>query len=451
VTHIEGHVPPGSPFSPRQAFKRLKPVGRLLAQTDPETAWQQDTRALPRVLARARYRLRAFAERELATRALAMDAALHLPDGATSSDVTEILHISAKAGLLTDLLPRPFGSAPVGQFRYPLAWYQALRTEELAWGCGGLMLLLSAHHLGAAPLLLSADVGAMRRFLLPAYRQIRRGQLHLFAYAITEPGAGSDAEESHGASMTRPGTVARRVPGGWSLSGRKIFISGGDLAHSITVFAALENEGLDSWTCFLVKHDMPGFKVVRRELKMGMRASAAAELEFENVFVPDDHIIGGLRQGWGLNRAVLNISRIPVAGMAVGFARAATDVAIDFACRHRLAGKELIHYQEVQLALAQMMAETAAIRSLVWQVARRSFRPRQDKAAMCKFYATDTAVKVCEMALDLLGNHGMLHCNRVEKIYRDARLTQIFEGTNEINRLAVIEDHQEHFLAGMAG
>ena len=123
------------------------------------------------------------------------------------------------------------------------------------------------------------------------------------------------------------------------------------------------------------------------------------------------------------------------------------EAAIAFACRVRLGRKELIHFQEVQLMVAQMIADTATIRSLVWQTARTSPAPRQDLAAICKFQCTDTAVRVAESAMELMSNHGMLHANRAEKVFRDARLTQIFEGTNQINRLAVIEDQQERFLA----
>jgi alkylation response protein AidB-like acyl-CoA dehydrogenase len=189
------------------------------------------------------------------------------------------------------------------------------------------MMLLSAHSLGVLPIIFAGELGAIRRFVLPAYRQSLAGDPHIFAYAITEPSAGSDAEEGHGASSRRPGTVAKRVNGGWSLRGRKVFISGGDIAKSITVFAALENEGIESWTCFLVTSDMPGFEVVRNELKMGMRASAAAEIAFHDVFVPDDHVIGKPRQGWAINRATLNASRYAVAGMGVGLAQGATEAA----------------------------------------------------------------------------------------------------------------------------
>jgi alkylation response protein AidB-like acyl-CoA dehydrogenase len=183
---------------------------------------------------------------------------------------------------------------------------------------------------------------------------------------------------------------------------------------------------------------------------MGMRASGAAEIELDGVFVPERDVLGGLRAGWALNRAVLNVSRIPVAAMGVGFARAALEEATAFACRFRLGGKPLVDYQDVQLTLAQMMAETNAARALVWQAAA-SPQARQGEAAAAKFHTTDTARRVCELAMDLLGNHAVLHEGRVEKVFRDARLTQIFEGTNQINRLAVIEEEQERLLGLLAG
>jgi alkylation response protein AidB-like acyl-CoA dehydrogenase len=194
-----------------------------------------------------------------------------------------------------------------------------------------------------------------------------------------------------------------------------------------------------------VRKGVEGFRTTRTELKMGMRASGAAEIELDEVHVPDDAVIGGLRQGWSINRATLNMSRIPVAAMGVGFARAATEHAIRFACKETLGGKPLVHYQDVQLALAQMMSETSAARAMTWEAARRT-QARQGEASAAKLHCTDVARHVCEMAMDLLGNHAVLHDRHVEKVLRDVRLTQIFEGTNQINRLAVIEDHQEHLL-----
>lgn len=446
---LQGHLAAAHELSPRAAAARLPAGIRQLFRTPPQSLWTTETARLPRSLQQLRRDARAFAEQELAPLALQIDALPHWPLDAVPAPLHELLVRAARAGWLTDLLPWPFGSMPLRRARYGLQWQASIKVEEFSRVCGGLMLLLSAHALGIAPLLLSGSVASLRRFLLPAYRATLQGQPHLFAFAITEPGAGSDAEDGHGAALARPGVLARRVPGGWLLNGRKCYISGGDLAQSITVFAALEidgrREGFESWTCFLVQRGMPGFRPVRTELKMGMRASGAAELEFVDVFVPDAHVIGGVRGGWSLNRQTLNLSRLPVAGMAVGLAQAACDIATDFACQMQLGGRALIHQQDVQLALAQMLTETSSIRGQLWACAR-DWAPRQGVASMNKFHATDTAMRVINQAMDLLGNHALLHGQRLEKVYRDARLTQIFEGTNQINRLAVIEDLQEDFL-----
>ncbi len=439
---LRGHVAPSSPLSPRAAFEKLSRLTRGMVRYDPRDIWDQDTALLPKALADVRRRMRTFAETELAPLALEVDAAEGTAHGSTAQRTGALVQVAARAGLLSDMLPRPFGSAPPGLFRYPLPFSAALKTEEFAAVDGGLMLLLCAHGLGIAPLLLSGDLGLIRRFLVPAMRASSAGRPHVFAFAITEPGAGSDVEEGHGAATCVPGTVARRVSGGWRLTGRKCFISGGDIADSVVVFAALEGEGLASWTAFLVPSDAPGYRVVRNEHKMGMRASGASELELDDVFVADDRVVGTPRAGWALNRATLNISRLPVAAMGVGFARAATEAATEFACSFELAGKPLIGYQDVQLTLADMLARTQAARAMVWSAAARK-QPLQREASAAKVICTDTAIDVCTRAMDLLGNHAVLHRERVEKVYRDARLTQIFEGTNQINRLAMIEDVQE--------
>lgn len=450
---LEGHVAATHPLSPRVASGQLPGVIRALYRYPPQSPWDIDTARLPRELRRLRARARQFADEVLAPLALQIDALPHWPVGQQPAALDALLVQAGRAGWLSDILPWPLGSMSPLQARHSLQWAASVKVEEFSRACGGLMLLLSAHMLGIAPVLLSGNVGTLRRFLLPALRDNLRGQPHLFAFAITEPHAGSDVEDGHGAAASKPALVARRAPGGWVLNGRKCFISGGDVAQSFTVFAALEIEGqcegYASWTCFLVQRGMPGFRPVRTELKMGMRASGAAELEFVDVFVPDSHVVGDVRGGWALNRQTLNLSRLPVASMAVGFAQAACDIATDFACRTRLGGQALIHQQDVQLALAQMLTDTSAIRAHVWTCAR-AWTPRQGVASMNKFHATDTAMSVIQQAMDLLGHHALMHRERLEKVYRDCRLTQIFEGTNQINRLAVIEDLQEDFLRRLA-
>lgn len=440
----DGHLPSGHPLAPRRAFAGLGGLGRLLTQTSPQDLWDRDTARLPRPLRRLRSRWRSFAEQQLAPPALVEDAAAHRGPGQVSPAVAEILRQAARGGYLSDTLPWPLGSAPLCLARVPLALAQAVRAEEFAAACGGMALLLGAHGLGMAPILIAGDQRAIGRFVRPAFRDHRRGIPHLFAFAITEPAAGSDVEDGAGAALLRPGVVARRAAGGWRLSGRKVFISGGDLARTITVFAALEGEGLESWTCFVVHCDMPGFSVVRTELKMGQRVSGAAELHLDEVFVPDSHVVGGLRRGWAINRAVLNYSRAPVGGLAIGMARSAVQAALSFLRRPRAGGRPLLDRQEVQLAVADMLADLAAERALVWQQAA-VFVPRQSGAAMAKFHAADAAVRVCERAMELVAEYAVVH-GPVEKGFRDARLTQIYEGTNQINRLAMIEDlHDELF------
>jgi alkylation response protein AidB-like acyl-CoA dehydrogenase len=393
--------------------------------------------------------MRSFARTHLAPRAVAADLAPHPSVGQLAPGLDGLVEEAGRAGLFSDLLPRPLGSASPALLRFGLAMPQALKVEEFAAVDGGLMLLLSAHALGVAPVLLGGDLGQLRRVLLPAFRESERGAPHLFAYAITEPGGGSDVEDAHGAATHRPGVTARRVDGGWRLSGTKCYISGGDIAQTIVVFAALEGEGMASWTAFIVRRGDAGLRISRTEHKLGMRASGAAEVQLDEVFVADADVVGGVRRGWALNRATLNLSRIPVGAMGVGLARAATEAAEDFACRFRLADRPLVDYQEIQLALAEMHARTLAARAMVWAAARQT-QARQAEASAVKFHVTDTARAVCELAMDLIGNHSILHEERVERALRDARLTQIFEGTNQINRLAVIEDQQDRLLARIA-
>ncbi|MTJ83446.1 MAG: acyl-CoA dehydrogenase [Telmatospirillum sp.] len=451
MPHLRDHLPFDHPLSPRDGFPHLPFLARMLVHYRADDLWQEDTRHLPASMAALRRKARVFAERYLIPASADIDLAPHPAIGQCHPKAHEILVEAGRQGWLSYFLPPPLGAMDWGRVSHAPVMQCCLVVEEFTRACGGLMLLLSAHHLGVMPLLLSGSPGVLLKFVRPIYQRCQRGDPHLVAFAITEPGAGSDAEDGHGAARYRPGVVATPVPGGYRLKGRKCFISGGDLAQSITVFAALQGEGMESWTCFYVDAGSPGFSVVRTEQKMGMRASGAAELEFNDVFVPDDRIIGGLRHGWALNRATLNASRMPVASMGVGFARAATEAAIDFARSCTLGGKPLLEYQDVQLHLATMVAETRAIRAMVWQEARHAWRPRQLRASACKFHATDRAQKVCEMAMDLMGDRASLHENRVEKIFRDVRLTRIFEGTNQINRLSLIEDWQGELLSGPSG
>lgn len=463
---------PDNSLSPRQAFADAPEAMRVLIEYEPQSIWDQDTATLPATLQLLRRHVREFASNELYPRALAADLSPH-----DAGEEEAVLTKAFQAGLFSNFVPAPIhegasdneaGGGGVVSRReagerisldeFPIAWSASIRSEELAAGCGGWALMLAAHALGSTPLVLSGDTDAMKRVFAKAKLKGRAGRPYLLAYAITEPAAGSDAEQTAGAATAKPGTIARRTDGGWLLNGRKVFTSGGDLADAVMTFAALEESdggrgnhsgGLDSWTCFLVERDTPGFTRVRNESKMGQRASAATELEFCDAFVPDENIIGGLRQGWALNRASLNYSRIPVAAIALGIARGAMEAAIEFAHEFTIGGRRLIDNQETQLQVAQMIADTSSMRATIWDLARRPI-PTQATASIAKVSCSDTALKVCETAMEVLSNHAVLHRHRVEKALRDVRLTQIYEGTNEINRLAIIEDLRDS-LAPAAG
>lgn len=430
-----------------RSVERLAPLGRMLYDTRALDLWERDTATLPRYLRRRRRAYRAFARRALAPLALAADAE---PD---RFDLRPLLAEAGRRGFQSEQLPPPFGTMPVlGIPRYPL-FHMTLKAEEFTAACAGLGLALLAHDLGTAPLFLSGDLAATRRWLVPMCRANRAGTPRLAAFAITEPTAGSDAEDTAGARTARPGTTAHRTNGGYVLNGQKVFISGGRHADVVTVFAALDPGDGDAlamdrhWTCFVVERGTSGFHTGRSEHKLGQRASDATELFFDDVFVPHENRVGPEFGGWALNRNVLNYSRVPVGAIALGIARAALEAALDFARHARLGNRPLLQYQEVQLTLADLWLDVSAMRAMVWQAARHN-PPNQGVSSATKAYCGDRAFAVASRAVDFLADAGALSANRVEKAMRDARLNQIYEGTNQINRLAVVEAFADSEFAG---
>ncbi len=424
-----------SRIHPEDARDALPPLGRLLYDTEPRTLWERDTATLPRRFAAARRRYRDFAQRQLAPRALEADRHPH------AVDVRALFLEAARAGLQTEFMPPPFGHLMWSALWRSLLLPTVLKAEELCAADGGLGLALLAHDLGVGPLFVSGDPRAYLGWLRRIYGEIQRGEPAICAFAITEPGAGSDVEDTEGAREARLGCHYQRVEGGYRVSGRKVFISDGAVARWVTLFAAEKGRGVESWTCFLLDTSMAGFRVARTERKMGQRAADAAELELEEVFVPDERVIGDPGAGWAINRNVLNYSRPGVAAIALGIARGAFEHANAFCRETRLGGRRLTDYQEVRLALADMLLRLQAMRATVWHTVGYR-RPFQAAGAMAKVFCSDSAWEVCTAAMRLLGDHGYLQGQAVEKATRDARLTQIYEGTNQINRLAIFESQQ---------
>jgi len=404
----------------------------MLYDTRPLSLWERDSATLPRVFRRMRRRYLEFARELIAPLSLTGDR------DPGSVDATELFLASARRGFQTELLPAPLGTMRYGALVRSFLLGPALKAEEFCAACGGLGNVLLAHDLGMSPLFVCGEAAPVLRWMRRIYREIRRGEPAVAAYAITEPEAGSDVEESVGAATARLGCLARRTAGGWLLSGRKVFISDGSLARWVTLFAAEAGGGIESWSCYLIDKSMPGFEIGRREKKMGQRAADASELILRDVFVPDRRVIGRVGAGWAINRNVLNFSRPVVGAIALGIARGAYERALGFCRSATLGGRPLLSYQDVQLELADMLIDLQAMRATVWHAVRYP-RPFQAAGATAKVFCSDTSWRVCNRAMELLGNHATLHSAGVEKAARDARLTQIYEGTNQINRLAVFE------------
>jgi alkylation response protein AidB-like acyl-CoA dehydrogenase len=424
------------------SIQRLKPLGRWLYDHSTETLWERDTRTLPRYLRKRRRTYRRFAQEHIAPLAAQAD---HSPE---AYDPRPLLAQAGRRGFQSELLPWPLGRMPYRALLGGMIFPVVLKAEEFCAACGGIGLSLLAHDLGMGPLMLCGHLPTILRWQWPINRANLRGEVRLVAYAITEPGAGSDVEESAGAAQARYVTTARKVPGGYVLNGQKVFISGGGHCDYVTVFAVLEREDgakaqVDTdFTCFIVEREREGFGVGRREHKLGQRACDASQLFFDEVFLPRRNLVGTERSGWALNRNVLNYSRGPVGAIALGIARGAVEAATRFARETRLGDRPLMAYQEVQLALAEMWLDTMAMRGMVWQ-GTRHFLPQQGISSASKAFCGDTAFRVTNRAMELMGDHGYLAARGAERAMRDARLNQIYEGTNQINYLAFVESFLE--------
>jgi alkylation response protein AidB-like acyl-CoA dehydrogenase len=433
-----------------QSIRRLQPLGRWLYDHSTEALWERDTRTLPHYLQRRRRAYRRFAEQEIAPLAFQADQA---PE---EYDPRPLLAKAGRLGFQSALLPWPLGTMPYRALLDGKVFDIILKAEEFSAACGGIGLSLLAHDLGMGPLLLSGHLPTLLRWHWRINRSNLRGDVRRVAFAITEPGAGSDVEESEGASQAHYVTRAHRVQGGYRINGQKLFISGGGACDFVTVFAVLERDDgrpaqVDvDWTCFVVERGREGFSTGRREHKLGQRACDASQLFFDDVFVPERNLVGTERTGWALNRNVLNYSRGPVGAIALGIARGAVEAVTRFARETQLNNKPLLAYQEVQLALAEMWLDTLAMRGLLWQTARHPL-PQQGFSAAAKAFCGDMGYRVTHRAMELMGDYGYQAAWGVEKAMRDVRLNQIYEGTNQINLLAFVESLLDLWDVGAPG
>jgi len=335
------------------------------------------------------------------------------------------VRVFAENGVLTPLLPERYGGVGVNYLSF------CMILEEIAKACASSALLLIAQADGMLPILCGGSE-ALKERCLPG---LARGKLA--AFAATEPDAGSDV-----LSMK---TRAVRSGERYVLNGRKCFITNGSVADLITVYAYTDpDRGGRGISAFVVEKGTPGLQYGKNENKMGMRGSVNSELIFDEMAVPEANRIGPEGEGMANMMAALDTSRLFAAAQAVGLAQGAIDEAVRYAGERVQFGRPIARQQAVQFMLADMVAATEAARLLTWQAARFLDKEKGPQArkfcAMAKFTASDTAMRVTTDAVQVMGGYGYMKDFPVERMMRDAKLIQIYTGTNQIMRMVAARE-----------
>ena len=378
-----------------------------MTDTSPLTPLSDDGRMLVEAV-------RTLARERIAPRAAEVDHTAEFP-----WDAVELLRENDVFALA---FPEEYGGTGTGMLTHLQA------VEELSWADATVGLLLAVQGLGGLPVLLDGSEEQRRRYV-PKWAS---GEW-IAAYALTEPGAGSDA----GALATQ----ARRDGDGWMLDGVKRFITNAGVAHTYVVFARSQG-GISA---FMVEADDPGFAVGRIEPKMGIKGSTTGELLLDSCRLPGDRLIGEEGAGFRLAMRVLDRSRPGIAAQALGIGQAALDYAARYATERHAFGKPIADQQGIQFMLADMATALEAARGMVHRVGAmldaRSDGPELTKlSAMCKLAASDAAMRVSTDAVQILGGYGYISEFPVERMMRDAKITQIYEGTNQIQRVVIARE-----------
>jgi len=303
-------------------------------------------------------------------------------------------------------------------------------SEEIAYGCVGYSTSCMANELALTPVILGADDEQKKKFLTPFVDEFK-----LASFCLSEPGAGSDA-----ASLR---TTATRDGDGWVINGQKQWITNATYADFFTVFATVDREaGHRGITLFAVPRNTPGITVAPHENKMGQRCSDTAPINFDNVRVPLDHCIGGAGNGWKIAMHTLDFSRPMVAISAVGVARRALEESISYAKERKTFGKPIGQHQAIGFMLADMAAKVHAARLLSYEAAWRTDQglPANKESSFAKAMAADWCMEICTDAVQIFGGYGYTKEYPVEKLMRDAKLIQIYEGTSQIQRMVIARE-----------
>ena len=368
---------------------------------------------LPDEYKELRSSVRALAEKEIAPHARAVDEEHRFPQEAATA--------LTRAGLSAAHVPTQYG----GQGADALG--VVIIIEEVARVCGSSSLIPAVNKLGSLPLILGGSEEQKKRWLTPL------AQGAGFSYCLSESDAGSDA------SALR--TKVERKGDSWILNGSKKWISNAGVSDFYTVIAQGDSSlGSKGITAFIVEKSDPGVSFGSPEKKMGFRGSPTCEVYFDGVVLSDDRRISEIGEGFALAMNTLDHTRVTIAAQALGLAQGALDVATKYSHERKQFGKEIFDFQAVQFMLADMAMNIAAARQLTYAAAVKSERGDKDLrffSAASKCFASDIAMKVTQDAIQVLGGYGYVSDYPVERMMRDAKLTQIYEGTNQIQRIVM--------------
>lgn len=327
-------------------------------------------------------------------------------------------------GLLGLNIPEEYGGSGVD------AVSAAIAIEELGWGCGSTALAIAAHNgLGTTPIALFGS-DALKKQWLP---RVASGQNKLGALALTEPGAGSDLQ---GGVTTR----AMKDGNEWVINGEKMWCTNASIAEYIITLVRTDSAGGSrSLSQILVPTDTPGLKIGPAEKKMGLHGSPTHAVTYDNVRVPLENLIGEEGKGLHQTLSTLDGGRIGIGAISVGLAQAAFEYAVQYARERQAFGKPIAEQEAIQWMLADAATEIEAARTLLYKAAwlKEQGRNYHKAAAMAKLFATEMAERVCRNAIQVHGGFGYSSMYPVERLYRDARLMTIGEGTSEIQRLVI--------------
>jgi alkylation response protein AidB-like acyl-CoA dehydrogenase len=359
---------------------------------------------------------RGYAQKTLAPLAARLDREGRFP--------REQLLELAELGLMGINVPEEFGGVQAGAISYALA------MMEISQACASTAVTMAVTNMVGDTIVRFGSQEQMQRYL----PEITSGRFAAASYALSEPQTGSDAAALH--------TNARRDGGGWVLNGSKQWITSGDHAGVIIVWARTGVSGSKGISCFLVEAGAPGLQIGKHEDKMGLRASTTVSLSFEDLRLPASAMLGAEGQGFTIAMRALDGGRVGIAAQAVGIGTAALNAAVRYAKDRQAFGQPIANFQAIRFMLADVVTELEAARLLTLRAAalKEAGKPFTREASMAKLFASEKANKACDIGVQIHGGYGYIDEFPAERHYRDARVTTIYEGTSEVQRIVIARE-----------